>query len=216
MWVPTASSGHVGWGCSGGAGLIGENEQTEGLSGKVNKITPPPGTGALLRGPVTPWGPQPRRRPEGRGRGGPGGAGGWRGTRSSLVTQAGGRFAETGRVGQSRRERQPRGGETEAPDPEASDPPEPRPTGRAHQRVRPGSPHGAQVRPGRAVPLHARCAQGWCPPGGGGEPPQPDSLCPSSPSPCPCPQENWSGPAGLRAARRPGRGRTDPPMNTDF
>lgn len=44
---------HVGWSCSGKAGLIGANERTGGLSGKVNRITHLPGTGALLRGTLT-------------------------------------------------------------------------------------------------------------------------------------------------------------------
>lgn len=48
---PQSPPGHVGWSRSGGAGLIGANERTGGLSGKVNRITRLPSSGALLRGP---------------------------------------------------------------------------------------------------------------------------------------------------------------------
>lgn len=123
--VSTASSGHVGWSCSGRARLIGENERTEGLSGKVNKITPPPGTGALLRGP-SPHGAHSPAGRSGRGRGGTRQGRARRsgplvGAHGALWPRQAGDGAETGRVGRAGRERQPRGGQAEAPDPEASD-----------------------------------------------------------------------------------------------
>lgn len=63
---PRSLPSHVGWSHLGRAELIAANERTGGLSGKVNRITHLPGTGALLRGPS----------PRATGYGREGGAGG--------------------------------------------------------------------------------------------------------------------------------------------